>query len=74
MGKGSCGTITAVGTKSGEGRFAKTQGSIFSVDKMADVGTDDGTRVADYGKSAKFNGKIAKITMRQSPSLNPVVW
>jgi hypothetical protein len=62
-GKGGNGTITVDGNKSGEGKLPKTQGALFSVDDMADVGTDDGTRVADYGKSAKFNGKLGKVTI-----------
>jgi arylsulfatase len=37
--------------------------TIFSVDDMADVGVDDGTQVADYGATNKFNGKIEKITI-----------
>ena len=63
MGKGGSGTITVDGNKSGEGKLPKTQRSLFSVDDMADVGTDEGTRVADYGKSAKFNGKLGKVTI-----------
>ena len=63
LGKGGSGSITVDGTKSGEGRIAKTQAGIFSVDDLADVGTDDGTRVADYGSSAKFNGKLGKVTI-----------
>ena len=63
LGKGGSGTITVDGAKSGEGRIAKTQAGIFSVDDLADVGTDDGTRVTDYGSSAKFNGKLGKVTI-----------
>ena len=63
LGKGGIGTITVDGAKSAEGRIAKTQAGIFSVDDLADVGTDDGTRVADYGSSAKFNGKLGKVTI-----------
>jgi hypothetical protein len=63
LGKGGVGTITVDGTKSGEGRIEKTQAGIFSVDDLADVGTDEGTRVANYGPSAKFNGKLAKVTI-----------
>jgi len=60
-GKGGIGTILIDGTKSGEGRIEKTQPNIFSVDDLADVGTDDGTQVANYGGSAKFNGKLGKV-------------
>jgi arylsulfatase len=63
LGKGGIGTITIDGAKAGEGRIEKTQAGVFSVDDLADVGTDDGTRVADYGASAKFNGKLGKVTI-----------
>jgi arylsulfatase len=63
MGKGGVGTITVDGSKTGEARIEKTQAGVFSVDDLADVGTDDGTRVADYGASAKFNGKLGKVTI-----------
>ena len=49
LGKGGIGTITIDGNKVGEGRIEKTQPGIFSVDDLADVGTDDGTPVTDYG-------------------------
>ncbi|HTF17235.1 MAG TPA: arylsulfatase [Chryseolinea sp.] len=62
-GAGGTGDLLVDGTKAGENKIGKTQPGIFSVDDLADVGTDDGTRVADYGKSAKFNGKIAKVTI-----------
>jgi arylsulfatase len=61
QGKGGTGTITVDGVKVAEGRIEKTQPGIFSVDDLADVGVDDGTHVADYGPSSKFNGKIAKV-------------
>jgi arylsulfatase A-like enzyme len=63
MGKGGAGTITVDGNKIVEGRLDKTQPGIFSVDDLADVGTDDGTPVADYGSSAHFNGKLDKVTI-----------
>lgn len=63
MGKGGVGTITVDGSKIAEGRLDKTQPGIFSVDDLADVGTDDGTPVADYGSSAHFNGKLDKVTI-----------
>jgi len=62
-GKGGLGTITVNNKKVAEGRIAKTQPGIFSVDDMADVGIDEGTPVADYGKSSKFSGKIEKVTI-----------
>ncbi len=63
MGKGGTGTITANGTKIAEGRIEKTQPGIFSVDDLADIGVDDGTHVADYGASSRFNGKINKVNI-----------
>ena len=65
MGKGGVGTITVNGKKVAEKRIEKTQPGLFSVDDLADVGTDDGTHVADYGASAKFNGKIASVTIER---------
>jgi arylsulfatase len=65
MGKGGVGTISVNGNKVAEGRLDKTQPGIFSVDDLADVGVDDGTWVADYGASSKFNGKIDKVTIEQ---------
>jgi arylsulfatase len=65
MGKGGVGTISINGKKVAEKRIEKTQAGIFSVDDLADVGVDDGTHVADYGKSSKFNGKIEYVTMEQ---------
>jgi len=61
MGKGGVGTLSVNGQMAAESRIEKTQAGIFSVDDLADVGTDDGTHVADYGASAKFNGKIDKV-------------
>lgn len=62
-GKGGTGTISVNGTKVAEARLAKTQTTAFSGDDMADVGVDEGTPVADYGSSAKFNGNIHKVTI-----------
>jgi len=63
LGKGGIGTITIDGNKVAEGRIEKTQPGIFSVDDLADVGTDDGTPVADYGGSKKFNGMLNKLAI-----------
>jgi arylsulfatase A-like enzyme len=65
-GKGGIGTITIDGKKTGEGRIEKTQPGIFSVDDLADVGTDDGTPVAKY-KSRHFTGTLHKVTITTSP-------
>jgi arylsulfatase A-like enzyme len=63
LGKGGSGTISVDGNKVAEGKLAKTQPGIFSVDDLADVGTDDGTPVIDYGASSHFNGKLDKVTI-----------
>jgi len=63
LGAGGSGTISVDGNKVGEGRIAKTQPGIFSVDDLADVGTDDGTPVTDYGGSPKFKGTLKKVTI-----------
>ncbi len=65
LGKGGLGTITINGKKVIEKRIEKTQPGIFSVDDLADVGVDDGTQVADYGASSKFNGKIEYVTIER---------
>jgi arylsulfatase A-like enzyme len=62
LGKGGVGTITIDGKKTGEGRIGRTQPGIFSVDDLADVGTDDGTPVTAY-KSRKFTGTLNKVTI-----------
>jgi len=69
-GKGGVGSFTIDGTKFGEGRIDKTQPGIFSVDDLADVGTDDGTPVANYGGSAHFNGHLENITIETHPASN----
>jgi arylsulfatase A-like enzyme len=66
-GKGGNGTITVNGNKTAEGRLERTQSGIFSVDDLADIGIDEGTPVADYGASSKFNGKIEKVTVEIFP-------
>lgn len=65
MGKGGVGTITANGNNIAEGKLNRTQPGIFSVNDHADIGADDGTYVADYGKSSKFNVKIDKVFIEQ---------
>jgi arylsulfatase len=66
LGKGGIGTITIDGDKVGEGRIEKTQPGIFSVDDLADVGTDDGTPVTEYTSSKKFLGTLYKVAMTTS--------
>jgi arylsulfatase A-like enzyme len=65
MGKGGVGTIFVNDKKVAEKRIEKTQPGIFSVDDLADIGVDDGTHVADYGSSSKFNGKIEYVTIER---------
>jgi arylsulfatase len=62
-GKGGTGTLSVNGVKVAEARIDQTEQSIFSADDLADVGVDEGTPVADYGPSSKFNGKIGKVTI-----------
>jgi arylsulfatase len=69
LGKGGTGTITVDGSKVAGGRIEKTQPGIFSVDDLADVGTDDGTWVANYGTSAHFNGRLEKVTIQVHPAV-----
>ena len=38
-----------------------TKPNVFSYDDLADVGTDEGTPVTNYGSSAKFTGKIYNL-------------
>lgn len=66
QGKGGTGGITVDGNKVAEGRIERTQPNIFSVDDLADVGLDEGTPVANYGASSKFNGKIHYVTIEQA--------
>jgi arylsulfatase len=69
MGKGGDAAITIDGARAAGGRIEKTQPGIFSVDDLADVGTDDGTWVADYGASAKFSGHLEKVTLDVHPAV-----
>jgi arylsulfatase len=68
LGKGGNGTIMVDGSKAAGGRIEKTQPGIFSVDDLADVGTDDGTWVANYGASAHFSGHLNKVTIQLHPA------
>jgi len=63
LGAGGTGTMSVDGNKVGEGRIGRTQPGIFSVDDLADVGTDEGTPVTDYGGSPKFKGTLNKVTI-----------
>lgn len=63
LGKGGLGTLFVNGNKVAEGKLERTQPGVFSVDDLADVGMDEGTRVANYNGSDKFNGKINKVVI-----------
>lgn len=65
-GKGGTGTIKLDGRILAEGRIERTQPGVFSVDDLADIGIDEGTWVTDYGRSARFNGKINRVTIQQN--------
>jgi arylsulfatase A-like enzyme len=64
-GSGGTGTITVSGKEVAQGRIEHTQGFILSADEGADVGSDEGTPVAeDYtGGRSIFSGKIARVTV-----------
>jgi arylsulfatase len=64
LGAGGTGTMSVDGNKVGEGRIAKTQPGVFSVDDLADVGTDEGTPVTDYASSPS-SGTLNKVTIER---------
>lgn len=67
-GAGGLGKIFVNGQLVAQSRVDKTQGYIFSADETADVGVDDATHVADYGKESAFTGgTIDKIVFRIKP-------
>jgi hypothetical protein len=61
LGKGGTGTLAVDGESSASGRIEKTHPRMFSVDDLADVGTDDGTHVTDYGASSHFSGTLDNV-------------
>jgi arylsulfatase A-like enzyme len=65
LGKGGTGTISVGDHPIATGHLTRTQPGIFSVDDLADVGIDEGTPVADYGPSSKFNGTLGKVYMEK---------
>jgi arylsulfatase A-like enzyme len=68
-GAGGLGKIFVNGKMVAQNRIDKTQGYIFSADETADVGVDDATHVADYGKESEFRGgTIDKIVLSIKPS------
>jgi arylsulfatase A-like enzyme len=63
-GAGGTATLSADGTKIGEGRIEKTNSNTFGIDESADVGTDENTPVTlAYEHREVFNGRIGSITV-----------
>ncbi len=63
-GGGGTATINVDGTKTAEGKIAKTNSNTFGIDESADVGTDENTPVNPlYAKKEKFSGKIKSVTI-----------
>lgn len=65
-GKGGAATLSVNGQRVAEGRIAKTNAILFSLDEGADVGMDEDTPVSeDYvaGIKSRFTGKIEKVTI-----------
>ena len=67
-GAGGMATINVDGTKTAEGKIAKTNSNTFGIDESADVGTDENTPVyLAYAKKEKFTGKIKSVTIETFP-------
>lgn len=67
-GGGGTATIMVDGTKTAEGKIAKTNANTFGIDESADVGTDENTPVNPaYKKKEKFTGKIKSVTIETLP-------
>lgn len=65
-GKGGTATLSVNGQKVAEGRIAKTNAFLFSLDEGADVGMDEDTPVSENyvaGIKSRFTGKIEKVTI-----------
>jgi arylsulfatase len=68
-GRGQGGTValSVNGKKIAEGRIAKTNAFVFSLDEGADVGMDEDTPVTEVyqaGPNSRFTGKIDKVTVQ----------
>jgi arylsulfatase len=66
-GKGGTASLSVDGRKVAEGRIAKTNAFIFSLDEGADVGVDEDTPVTEAyqaGASSRFTGKIDRVTLQ----------
>jgi len=67
-GSGGLGRILLNGTKVAEGRIARTQPFVFSLDEGTDVGEDLATPVTEeYQVPASFSGTIKRITIEVRP-------
>jgi arylsulfatase len=71
-GSGGVATLFINGRKVGEGRIARTQCCMFSLDEGTDVGLDEGTPVTEaYASPFAFTGTIRKVTVAITPSGTP---
>ncbi len=65
-GKGGTALLSVNGQKVAEGRIAKTNAFVFSLDEGADVGIDEDTPVTEAytaGSKSRFTGKIDRVTV-----------
>lgn len=66
-GKGGIAGLSVNGKKVAEGRIAKTNAFVFSLDEGADVGVDEDTPVTEAyqaGAGSRFTGKIDRVTLQ----------
>lgn len=71
-GRGGIASLFVNDKKVGEGRIAKTQCCLFSLDEGTDVRLDEGTPVTeDYASPFVFTGTIRKVTVALTPSGTP---
>jgi arylsulfatase len=66
-GQGATATLTINGTRVAEGRIAKTNAFVFSLDEGADVGIDEDTPVTEVyqaGVRSRFTGTIDRVTLQ----------
>ena len=68
-GAGGIASIYMDNVKVGEGRIAKTESNVFSLDETADVGEDLNTPVVmSYKGKTKFTGRIEKVSVETFPA------
>lgn len=66
-GQGGNVTLSVNGRRVAEGRIARTNAFVFSLDEGADVGMDEDTPVTEVyqaGLNSRFTGKIDKVTLQ----------